>query len=145
MRKRWIVLIVGMSVAAGFVAGAYAGVRFWQGFEEAALETRLSVDSKMRLAALSSLRNGHEDKAILLLENLLDGDVIGLGAILETSSRKPELMWTLSQVAKYRAGTSYRSTNEEVASTVQRTLERAAQPSPAFENGPPSAAAQRER
>ena len=145
MRKRWVALIACVSVAAGFFAGAYAGVRFWQRFDEVALETRLMADAKVRLSALSSLRNAHEDKAILLLENLLDGDVIGISAIMETSTRRAELIETLSQVAKYRARSNYRSTNGEVASVVQQALERVAQPNRAFESGPPSAAAQRER
>jgi hypothetical protein len=128
-------------LATGFLAGGYAGfefgIRFRQRFDEVALETRLMVDAKTRLSALTSLRNSHQDNAILLLENLLDGDIIGINSFLETSSRRTELIEILSRVAKYRAQTNYRSTRAEVASAVQEALEHAGQPNSAVKRDAP--------
>jgi len=140
MRKRWIILIACVAVTAGFFAGAYAGVRFWQRFDEVALETRYLADAKVRLTVLSSLRNSNQDRAVLLLENLLDGDVIGLDSVKDTSTRKVELLATLSQVSEYRAKTNYRSSNGEVASLVERALKRATQPNNTVERDAPQAA-----
>ena len=140
MRKRWVVLIACLCVIAGFMAGGYAGIRFWQNFDEAALETRLMADAKIRLAILTSLKSSDQDKAVLLLENLLDGDVIGINAVMDTSTRKAELVETLAKVAKHRAETSYRSTEPEVASVVQHALESATQPNTAVKRDAPQAA-----
>ena len=123
MKNRWVILIACLSLVTGFITGAWAGVRFWQSFDEVALETRLMADAKTRVSVLSSLRNSNEDNAIVLLENLLDGDVILIYAVMETSNRRTELSETLTRVAKYRAQSGFRSTNSEVASLVQQALE----------------------
>jgi len=125
MKKRWVILIACLSLVGGFLSGANAGVRFWQRFDEAALETRLMADAKTRLAVLSALRNSNQDGAVRLLEALLDGDVIGIDGVIDNSSRKSELLATLSRIAKYRASTNYRSVNGELASLVEQALRRA--------------------
>lgn len=128
MKKTLVVTIACLSLAIGFILGAFSGVQFWQSFDETALETRLMADAKIKVWVLTSLQKSRQDQAIQLLETLLDGDVIGISGVLETSHRKTELLQTLSNVARYREAGNYKSTNPDVASAVQHALERAAQP-----------------
>lgn len=140
MKKRWVFLIASLALIAGFITGGYAGIRFWQEFDTAALETRLMADARTRLAVLSSLKSANQDKAVDLLEIMLDGDVIGINAVIETSGRKAELRAVLSKIAQYRAESGYRSSEPQVASAVQQALEGAIGPNIAVKRDAPQAA-----
>jgi hypothetical protein len=128
MKKRWMAVVACLSLAAGIIVGAYVGVRFWQHMDATFLETRLIADAKMRLAVLEAIKNSKQENAVLLLESLLDGDVLAIDAIFEASSCKAELCDILSRVSRYRAQGNYRSSEEQMASAVERSLKHAAEP-----------------
>ena len=128
MKKRWVALVACLSLMAGIIIGAYFGVRFWRRMDATFLETRLMADAKMRLAVLEAIKNSKQENAVLLLESLLDGDVLAIDAIYEASSCKAELRDVLSRVSRYRAQGDYRSSEKQVASAVERSLRRTAEP-----------------
>lgn len=45
MKKRWAFFFAFASLLVGFVVGGLAGVRFWQSFDEVALENQLISDA----------------------------------------------------------------------------------------------------
>ena len=126
MKKRWIVLVSFLSLAAGLAAGGFwgfdAGVESWQKSAETVVEARVSSDAKIHLMLLESLQGTKEKQTVRMLENLLDGDIIGLGEFVETSPRRAELAQILGVIAKYRALTHYQSDDREVAEAVRSAL-----------------------
>ncbi len=130
MKMRWVFLIALLSAAVGLAAGGYwgfgEGVQFWQKFDETAVEARVATDAKEHLILLESLRGSGQKQAILMLESLLDGDIIGLGGFVESSPRKAELMKMLAVIAEYRKATQYQSDNKEVAEAVNSALQKGA-------------------
>ncbi len=128
MKIRWVLLVAISTLSLGLAIGLYIGfdrgVTFWQGFDRDALETRLMVDAKMRVAILKSIQQSDLRHATLLLENLLDGDVIGLSGVLEDSNRKAELEKVLALVAQYRSTTNYEIENKDVAAAVRSALKK---------------------
>jgi hypothetical protein len=132
MKKRWVFLIACFSLAAGFIAGGYAGInastRLRLQFDEFALENRLMADATTRLMILKSLRDSHEDQAIQVLEVRLAGDIVEMDGITDTSNQKKKLIDTLSAIHSYRAKINYHSPSPQVASIVQHAFERAAAP-----------------
>lgn len=130
MKKRWALLIALVSLAAGLGAGGYwgfgEGVQFWQGFDETAVEARVVTDTKTHLLLLESLQGTQNKQAVLMLETLLDGDIIGLAGFVDSSPRKAELVKMLGVIAKYRETTLYRSQDSEVAEAVRSALQKGA-------------------
>ncbi len=128
MKKRWVVLVFFLSVAAGLAAGGYwgfdKGVEFWQAFDDTALEARASADAKVHMMLLESLQGSNRTQTMLMLENLLDNDVISLAGFVETSPRKAELAKILGVIAAYRKTTHYQNDNSEVAAAVKLALQK---------------------
>ena len=128
MKKRWIALVAYLSLTAGIIVGAYFGVRFWRQMDVTFLETSLMASAKMRLAVLDAIKNSKQENAVLLLESQLDEDILAIDAIYEASSCKAELRDVLSRVSRYRTHGNCRSSDEQVASAVDRQLRHAAEP-----------------
>ncbi|QDQ28342.1 hypothetical protein FNU76_19400 [Chitinimonas arctica] len=83
------------------------------------------ADARARLAILKALKNSDPEKAIHILEILLDGDIVGINGYMAASIQKKELAETLSKVAEYRAESNYRSTAPLVTSILRRASEEA--------------------
>ena len=99
-------------------------MRFWQGFDETAVEARVIADTKTHLMLLESLQGTPNKQAVLMLETLLDGDIIGLDGFVDSSPRKAELVKMLGVLAKYRETTHYRNGNREVAEAVRNAMQK---------------------
>lgn len=124
MNKRWAVLLASATLLIGLAIGGYVGLRFWQSFNEVALENRLIADAKIRLAILRSLQQSDNRKAVAQLEALLDGDVISMSAVMPGAQKPNELSNTLAQVAQYRRTSTHVSPEPTVAAHVSKVLEQ---------------------
>jgi hypothetical protein len=128
MKKRWIFLIAVSTLVLGFLAGGWAGIRYWQSVDEDHLVYQFITDTKTHLSLLTSLQNSNQEEAVQLLEMKLDSDVLGINSMLESPELKCEISELLSTAAQHRKSTNYRSSSDKVALAVNQVLEKYEQP-----------------
>jgi len=132
MTKLRATLLALSTLVVGLAIGGWIGFKLWQhvnaGFIEAAYELRLVSDARTRVAALKAIRSSNDERAISLLEQLLDGDIIGMSTSLDSSAEPRKLRDTLAQVARDRQNTTYASSEPTVAHAVSSALKPFHQP-----------------
>jgi hypothetical protein len=136
MKKRWIFLIAITTLLLGFLSGGWAGIRYWQSVDEERMVYQFLSDAKTHITLLTDLQNSNQKDAVLLLENKLDADVIGIYSMLESPDLKCEISKLLSSIAQYRKSTKYRSTRDKVPLRVNQVLEKFEQPNTTFKREP---------
>jgi len=112
------VLVVGLLAGGGAVAWFYGQVLLTQSL---ALSAAAGVGNKV--AILKSLRAGDSQKVAALLEIELDGDLVVLGLVPE-SSIDDRMSRAIARAADYRATSPYKSGDPVVATAVSDVLSR---------------------
>jgi len=108
MKIRWVVLIAVVSLIVGAGGAWWYSTNFWTHFVSVGLVTRTEADITTKVAVLERLRSGKVDEAIHLQEILLDGDLIGAGALAQNGVKfNANTIHALELEAKGRAATGY--------------------------------------
>ncbi len=108
MKKRWVVLIALCSFGAGAGAGSWFWTDFYSRFMLSTLVLRTEADLVTRVALLESLRAGKVEEATAFEETMLDGDLIGAGALARDGTTfKVNTRHAVEREAKARAASGY--------------------------------------
>ena len=85
MTTRRFAMIAAISALGGLVGGAFGASWYWQNFYTqfmtSNLVLRTQADIITRVSVLEHIRAGRPENATKLLETLVDGDLIGAGAL----------------------------------------------------------------
>ena len=85
LNARRVTVITAISAVSGLLLGIFAASWYWldfsANFTTSSLLLRTQADLITRISVLEHLRAGHAGNATRLLESLLDGDLIGAGAL----------------------------------------------------------------
>lgn len=86
MSTRRAAMIAAISALAGLVVGVFAASWYWLDFNgqfmTSGLVVRTQADILTKVSVLELMRAGRPEDAIKLQEALLDGDLIGAGALV---------------------------------------------------------------
>jgi hypothetical protein len=105
MRKK-VFLLALAAFLIGVVCGAWGLGQFYGRFMNTLVASSLAADANLAVATLQCLHSGKETNAVELIEIKLDGDVVGLGALLgevPNSRRDPTNIKVLKRARDYRA------------------------------------------
>lgn len=121
MTKTRVILVAIATFIAGVVGGGYLTMHFMANMMDSYSISNESAGVGTHVLALKLVREGNNAQAIELLENLLDGDLIGLAA-RDPSTLPESALRSLRQASEYRTKYSRVSKNAEVEAAVQRAL-----------------------
>lgn len=109
MKTRWVILIAFLSLAIGAGSASWYWTNFWSGFVRAGLVSRTEADLVTKIAVLERLRAGKVEEAMRIQEILLDGDLIGAGALAQEGVKfSANSRHAVELEAKARASGGYR-------------------------------------
>ena len=117
MSKRAAIILAVVTLLVGIVAGGWAVADFYGHFTMRLILGQLTAEASTTTATLKRLRAGNTTNTVELLEIKLDGDLIGLGAMLtDTLELKsdPQYIKTLQMVRDYRTQFPRKSGSPEV-------------------------------
>ena len=124
MKKRWIALIAFVSLALGGAGASWFWLNFNAQFIMAGLVTRTQADIVTKVSVLERLRAGRVADATRLQEMLLDGDLIGAGALARTGTKfNANTRHAVELELKARAASGYTPTDENVRNAVQEVFD----------------------
>jgi hypothetical protein len=113
-----LTFVIGAVVGGGVLAWSYSMFVM-----EPVVANSAAAEAGNNLVVLESLRSGDIEKAITMLEIYLDGHVVVLG-LLPESSMDPMKSRLLNRVAQYRARFPRHSTDAEIDKAVADVLEK---------------------
>jgi hypothetical protein len=123
MKKRWVALIAVLSLAVGAGGASWYWLNFNAQFNNYALVVRTQADVVTKVAVLEHIRAGRILDATNLLETLLDGDLIGAGALARDGTTfNANTARAVALESKARAASGYRPTDQGVHNAVQEAL-----------------------
>jgi hypothetical protein len=123
MRKRWIVLIALVSLVVGVVGASWFWLNFNAQFTNYGFVVRTEADIVTKVAVLEHIRAGRIADATNLLETLLDGDLIGAGALARDGAKfNANTRRAAALEYQARAKSGYAPTDEGVRSAVQEAF-----------------------
>jgi hypothetical protein len=111
-----IVLVIGLLAGGSVVAWFYSHFLLTQ-----SLATSAAAGVGSKVAILKSLKAAESDKAAVLLETELDGDLVILGLVPE-STIDERMSRAIARAADYRAAYPYKSGDRVVDSAVSEVL-----------------------
>lgn len=124
MNKLRLALFLGVAFSIGAFSGAWASIWALNEFlltPNAISSASLGVSS--RVAALEAIRAADQEKAKLILETYLDGDLITLSVFPESRLDKPTIE-ALVSASKYREKHPHVSSETAVTAQVSSLLSR---------------------
>jgi hypothetical protein len=117
MSKNAAIILAVITLLIGVVAGGWAVGIFYGRLTTRLIIGQLTAEASTTTVTLKRLRAGNTTNAVELLEIKLDGDLIGLGAML-TDPRElksdPQYIKTLQMVRDYRTQFPRKSSSPEV-------------------------------
>jgi hypothetical protein len=115
MKKRWVALIAVLSLVLGAGCASWYWLNFNAQFNNHGFVVRTQADIVTKVAVLEHLRAGRVSDATNLLETLLDGDLIGAGALARDGTKfNANTGHAVMLESKARVGSGYRPTDENV-------------------------------
>jgi hypothetical protein len=127
MNKRVVIVTATIGVVVGLTIGVIGASWFWTKFNaeftNSGFILRTQSDIVTKVAVLSALRAGHNEDGIKLLETLLDGDLIGAGALARDGAKFSSNARRAVEV-EYRAreASGYEPTDPTVRTAVQEAF-----------------------
>ncbi len=106
MSKKAAIILAVMTLLIGIAAGGWAVGMFYSRLTARLIVGQLTAEASTTTVTLKRLRAGNTTNAVELLEIKLDGDLIGLGAMLADPREfksDPQHIKTLQMVKDYRA------------------------------------------
>jgi hypothetical protein len=123
MKKRWVVLIAVLSLVLGAGSASWYWLNFNAQFNNYWFVVRTQADIVTKVAVLEHIRAGRISDATNLLEILLDGDLIGAGALARDGTKfSANTGQAVVLEAKARAVSGYKPTDENVHNAVQEAF-----------------------
>lgn len=119
-----IVLPVIAALVAGFLAGRFQAGRVWNRLFENNAYTAASNQAHFYILALTFLHEGHQTKAMDLLESLLDGSLLTFIPYenLRPEDRGESGLRAIQVAREYRAKHPWHRERPEIQDGVQRVL-----------------------
>ena len=114
-------LLAIFTFVLGAGTGAYAASRFWAELVDSFSISSAGAGVSTHVLALRSLRESKDADAIELLENVLDGDLISLGA-RDPKGFTTQTLRSLKQASDYRAKYPHSIGTGEVEEAISRAL-----------------------
>jgi glucose dehydrogenase len=117
MSKRAAIILAVLTLLIGIVAGGWAVGLFYGRLTTRLIVGQLTAEASTTTVILKRLRAGNTTNAVELLEIKLDGDLIGLGAMLADPrefKRDPQYIKTIQMVRDYRTQFPRKSGSPEV-------------------------------
>ncbi len=122
MKIRWVILIAVLSLVVGAGGASWYWTNFWSGFVRTGLVSRVEADLATKVAVLERLRAGKIEEAIRIQEILLDGDLIGAGALARDGTKfNANSRHAVELEAKARTASGYQP-NPSTRDAVQEAL-----------------------
>lgn len=123
MKKRWVALITILSLVLGAGGASWYWLNFNAQLNSYGVFVRTQADIVTKVAVLEHIRAGHISEATNLLETLLDGDLIGAGALARDGTKfNANTGRAVLVESKARAASGYRPTDENVYNAVQEAF-----------------------
>jgi hypothetical protein len=123
MKKRWVILIAVLSLGLGAGGASWYWLNFKAQFNNYGFVVRTQADIVTKVAVLEHIRAGRISDATNLLETLLDGDLIGAGALARDGTQfNANTGRAVVLESKARATSGYRPTEDSVHSAVQEAF-----------------------
>ena len=127
MSKRRVILIACISAFVGIVVGAVCASQYWlnfnTGFMTSGLVLRTQADIIAKVAVLEHIRAGRLEEGTVLLETLLDGDLIGAGALARDGAQfNSNARRAVELERRARLVSGYQSPNPTVRAAVQEAF-----------------------
>ncbi len=123
MKKRWVALIALLSLAVGAGGASWYWLNFNAQFNNYAFVVRTQADVVTKVAVLEHIRAGRILDATNLLETLLDGDLIGAGALARDGTTfNANTARAVALESKARAASGYRPSDQSVHNAVQEAF-----------------------
>lgn len=125
MNKYRAIILIFICHAVGVALGV--GVTYWY-FSSVAdkfVSSSAAAGASTKVAVLHRLRGGNTNSAIDVLETLLDGDLIGLQAVLSSTpaaQRDPSYVKTLQRARDYRTKFPHSSEHPEVDAAISNAF-----------------------
>jgi hypothetical protein len=115
------------SAIVGAAVGALTVGYFMGWFMSYGVQTQALAYGKTHLVVLSSLRTGDTDRATRVLEMLLEGEVLTLGASMEDmpDAQRADTAALFQKVRIHRTQHGVRNKNEELESMLNEFLDQA--------------------
>lgn len=109
-----------LTLVVGLVAGAALGQRQGFGMGMRFLEQEISGSLSMHVEAASSIRVGDPDRALALLDTMIDGALLSVHA----QSTQPAVERTVAQAKSYRSVVPRRGPLTSTTSSLEKLLAR---------------------
>jgi hypothetical protein len=126
MKSKVLILAVALfALVVGFFVGRWHTAASWNRFFEHYVYQRDSNDIQRSTRALTYFRNGKQEDALMVLETHLDGSIITFATYdqVPPEQREDFVPRAIAVAREYRSQHAWKSSNGEVAESVQRTLE----------------------
>jgi hypothetical protein len=118
--KVLIPLVAGVALVGGFLLGRWQASNSWGRFFDSYIQQRESVDVSQHVRALTCLRQGRQDDALMLLETYLDGSLV----TFSTFDKADESVSRAVAVAReYRQRYPWKSSRASIDQVVQEVFE----------------------
>jgi hypothetical protein len=123
MKKRWTILLALVSLVIGVAGASWFWLNFNAQFTNYGFVARTEADIVTKVAVLERIRAGKVAEATHLLETLLDGDLIGAGALAREGTKfNANTRHAVELEIKARAASGYVPSNDNVRKAVQDTF-----------------------
>ncbi len=126
MKSKVIILAVAVvALVVGFFVGRWHTAASWNQFFEHYVYQRDSNDIQRFTRALTYFRDGKQDDALMVLETHLDGSIITFVTYdsVPPAQREEFIPRAIAVAREYRSQHPWKSSNAEVAESVQKILE----------------------
>jgi hypothetical protein len=123
MKKRWTALIALVSLVVGIAGASWFWMNFNAQFTNHGLVVRTEADIVTKVAVLEHIRAGRIADATNLLETLLDGDLIGAGALARDGAKfKANTHRAVGLEYQARVASGYKPADQNVRNAVQEAF-----------------------
>ena len=123
MKKRWVALFAILSLVLGAGGASWYWLNFSAQFNNYGFVVQTQANIVTRVAILEHIRAGQISDATNLLETLLDGDLIGAGALARNGTRfNTNTGRAVALESKARAASGYQPADENVQNAVQEAF-----------------------
>ena len=126
MKSKVLLLVVAVvALVGGFFLGRWHTAASWNRFFEHYVYRRDSLDIQRFTRVLTYFRDGKQDDALMVLETHLDGSIITFVTYdrVPPAQREEFVPRAIAVAREYRSQHPWKSSNGEVAESVQKILE----------------------